>query len=118
MTDGSYSVEEIAQVVHEANRALQRINGDLVSSPWEECGAEMQASIIDGVRVVQSGATAKQSHENWVRFKIQHGWTYGKAKSEAEKTHPCLVDYEDLPESQRVKDDLFGAIVGALSADG
>lgn len=112
-----YQTEEIAQVVHEANRALQIVNGDPVSPSWDDLDPETRESAIDGVKVVQGGATARQSHENWVRFKVQHGWTYGEAKSDAEKTHPCLVDYDDLPADQRVKDSLFGAIVHALSED-
>ena len=33
------------------------------------------------------------------------------------KQHPCLVPYDDLPESQRRKDTLFFAIVTALSQE-
>lgn len=31
------------------------------------------------------------------------------------KTHPCLVEYENLPPEQRAKDHLFKAIVDALA---
>ena len=112
------SPETIARVCHEANRALQAAQADptiAVAAAWDDCGAEMQASAVDGVRAVMGGADSRASHENWVRFKTDHGWTYGLLKDETRKEHPLLISYEELPESQRVKDDLFGAIVQALS---
>lgn len=108
----------IARVVHEANRALQIEQADpsiSPASPWDECSEEMRASAVDGVKNVIEGATPEESHENWCRFKRDHGWVYGERKSEADKTHPCLVPYAELPEHQQVKDHLFGAIVGALA---
>lgn len=110
-----YQVEHIAQVCHEANRALQIINGDPVSPLWGDLDEETRNSAIDGVVKSLEGATAKEMHENWVKFKVQHGWTYGEAKNDAEKTHPCLVAYEDLPAEQQIKDSLFSAIVRALT---
>lgn len=111
-------VRGIARVVHEANRAVQMVQADSsipVSRPWDDTDGETRSSAIDGVQAVLDGADSKQSHENWVSFKRAHGWIYGPVKDEANKTHPLLIPYEDLPEAQRVKDDLFGAIVRALS---
>jgi hypothetical protein len=42
---------------------------------------------------------------------------HGEVKDAAAKTHPCLVDYADLPHEQKVKDDLFAAVVGVLAAE-
>lgn len=39
---------------------------------------------------------------------------YGPEKDAIRKTHPCLVGYLSLPEAQRRKDDIFGAVVRAL----
>lgn len=46
------------------------------------------------------------SHVNWCRYKKEEGWAYGPAKREDLKQHPCLVNYEQLPESQRKKDEV------------
>jgi hypothetical protein len=111
------SPNQIARVVHEANRALQIEQADPsipISRPWDDTDAETQASAVDRVRAVLEGADPERSHENWVRFKTDHGWTHGPVKDETLKQHPLLIPYDQLPESQRVKDDLFGAIVGAL----
>lgn len=108
-------VQVIAEVCHQANRVIQRHNGDLISLPWDEESAETRASVVDGVQNVISGATPEQSHENWLQFTNNHGWRYGAVKDEEAKTHPLIVPYADLPPEQKVKDALFVGIVKALS---
>jgi hypothetical protein len=112
-------VEQIARVCHEANRAYQRELRDPaipVAPPWDECTHEFRLGVQDGVRVVLAGATPEEGHENWCRFKREHGWVYGARKDEDLKTHPCLVAYADLPEADRRKDHLFHGIIRALGA--
>lgn len=105
----------VAEVCHEANRAMQRHLDDPVSEPWESLDEETKESAIDGVANARGGASPRQSHENWMKFKLAHGWEYGEEKSLEHKTHPLLVDYDDLPPEQQLKDKLFLAIVRALS---
>ena len=47
---------------------------------------------------------AKNTHEVWAAQRIAEGWQYGSERNDAGKLHPCLVAYEDLPESERVYD--------------
>lgn len=77
----------------------------------------MKASEIarEGVEKALDGATPEDLHQSWCDFKAADGWVYGEVKDAEAKTHPCLVPYEELPEEQRIKDDLFKAVVGALS---
>jgi ryanodine receptor 2 len=35
---------------------------------------------------------------------MNQGWVYGKERNDALKQHPCLVAYEELPESEREYD--------------
>jgi len=44
---------------------------------------------------------AKNVHEVWAKNRMLEGWTYGPVRDDALKQHPCLVPYEDLPESER-----------------
>ena len=44
---------------------------------------------------------AKNAHDVWARERINQGWTYGPARNDAKKEHPCLVPYEELPESEK-----------------
>lgn len=110
--------DQIARVVHEANRAVQIEQGDPtipVSPHWDDLDTETRASATEGVQGVLNGNTPEQSHESWTKFKVDHGWTLGPVKDEAKKEHPLLVPYADLPPAQQVKDALFVAIVNALS---
>ena len=111
------AIEDIARVCHEANRALQTILREETNPPWEKCDIELQNSAVDGVFNVLDGAGPEQSHGNWLKFKAEHGWTYGPVKDFNKKEHPCFVPYAELPPEQKVKDELFVSIVNALSQD-
>lgn len=47
---------------------------------------------------------AKNVHEVWAQGRIAQGWTYGEKRDDEKKTHPCLVAYEELPESEKEYD--------------
>ena len=44
---------------------------------------------------------AENAHDVWALSRIKEGWTYGEKRDDAAKTHPCLVPYNDLPESEK-----------------
>lgn len=46
-------------------------------------------------------------HNKWCRDKISQGWIYGKIKNETYKTHPCLIERDKLPLTEKYKDELF-----------
>jgi hypothetical protein len=112
----AYSDEQVARVCHEANKALQYIHGDPApSQPWDCESDETRQSAIDGVSSVRRGTTPRELHESWMAFKREHGWVYGPEKDPEARTHPCMVDYDALPQEQRDKDQLFFMIVTALT---
>ena len=47
---------------------------------------------------------AKNVHDVWAQSRIKQGWTYGEERSDALKTHPCLVPYEELSEVEKAYD--------------
>jgi len=47
---------------------------------------------------------AANTHEVWAAGRIKDGWACGKTRDDENKTHPCLVPYEDLPESEKEYD--------------
>ena len=47
---------------------------------------------------------AKNVHEVWAQNRINEGWTYGPTRDDVERKHPCLVPYEELPESEKEYD--------------
>lgn len=44
---------------------------------------------------------AENAHDVWAAKRIADGWTYGAKRDDDAKTHPCLVPYADLPESEK-----------------
>ena len=44
-------------------------------------------------------------HDRWCRFMSLYNWRYGPVPDHEHRFHPMLVPYEDLPESERRKDD-------------
>lgn len=51
-----------------------------------------------------SEVLAKNTHEVWAAGRIKDGWTYGEKRDDGKKQTPCLVPYEELPESEKEYD--------------
>ena len=47
---------------------------------------------------------AKNTHDVWAVGRMNEGWIYGEKKDDTVKTTPCLVPYEDLPDSEKEYD--------------
>ena len=47
---------------------------------------------------------AANTHDVWAVGRINEGWTYGEKRDHHEKKHPCLVPYDDLPDSEKEYD--------------
>ncbi len=47
---------------------------------------------------------AKNTHDIWAIGRISEGWIYGTVRDDKLKTTPCLVEYEELPESEKEYD--------------
>ena len=47
---------------------------------------------------------ARNVHDVWAQGRIAEGWTYGEQRDDKQKTHPCLVPYEALPDAEREYD--------------
>ena len=44
---------------------------------------------------------AENTHEVWAAGRIAQGWTYGPVRDDEKKETPCLVPYNELPESEK-----------------
>ena len=114
-TSGNLTVEQIARLCHEVNRAYCQSIGDDSQPAWEAAPNWQRESAINGVRFhLENDVTPEQSHENWMREKAAAGWTYGPVKDPEKKQHPCMVPYAELPLEQRTKDYLFKAVVDTV----
>jgi serine phosphatase RsbU (regulator of sigma subunit) len=60
---------------------------------------------------------ARVEHIRWCWEKRLDGWRYGKTKDPVRKTHPSLVDYEELDESEKDKDRELVKLIPAFLHD-
>lgn len=47
---------------------------------------------------------AENVHEVWAKNRMEEGWIYDTRRDDIKKTHPCLVPYDQLPESEKEYD--------------
>lgn len=47
---------------------------------------------------------ARNVHETWAIGRLNEGWTYGPERNDTLKQHPCLINYDELPESEKEYD--------------
>ena len=111
------ALEPIACAAHMANRAYCIAQGDTSQPLWEDAPEWQKSSARNGVRAILTNpdTTPEQSHEGWLKQKTEEGWKYGAVKDPDKKEHPCFLPYAELPESQRMKDAIFGATVRSMA---
>ena len=47
---------------------------------------------------------AENTHNVWAAQRVADGWTYGSHRDDDQKTHPCLIPYDELPDSEKQYD--------------
>lgn len=93
----------IAQIRHIGWVAYQIAAGQ----PYNEViNGDQLESLLDGIRFQDEHPdnTPEQNHDNWMRMKIEQGWVFGEVKDFEKKTHPDLVQFNELPEIEQRKD--------------
>lgn len=115
MTDMDQETKIIsaATAAHEVNRTYCQSIGDDSQQSWRDAPDWQKESAIAGVRALLANPnlTPKEQHELWTEHKKKDGWVYGEKKSPEKKTHPCMVQYADLPLAQRAKDIIYQTVV-------
>ena len=67
--------------------------------PVDISDVELDSSLMELVEVM-----AKNVHEVWAETRIKDGWRYGETRNDERLEHPCLIPYEELPDSEREYD--------------
>ena len=57
---------------------------------------------------------SENAHDCWATTRMAQGWTYGESRDDSLKQHPCLIAYDQLPESEKDLDRV--AVLGTLRA--
>ena len=103
------NVLKAAKACHDANRKYCKSIGDDSQPAWTKAEEWQQQSAINGVIHVMKNPDAKpeDSHSSWLSEKEADGWKYGEVKDVEKKEHPCFVPYDELPDEQKKKDEIF-----------
>ena len=67
-----------------------------IPKPIDTDGIELSEDLLQLTEVI-----AADVHEVWAVGRIKEGWTYGPERNDEKKTTPCLVPYDELPESEK-----------------
>lgn len=112
-------VINIARTCHNINKEYCEGHGDLTQLDFDLAPEWQQQSAIEGVIFIINNpdSSPEDVHNAWAATKLNDGWTYGEVKSEQHKTHPCLVEYDQLPLQQRIKDSLFSLVVKSFRGE-
>lgn len=70
-----------------------------IPQPLDTTGVELPEELNALVETM-----ARNVHEVWAAGRIAEGWVWGPVRDDAMKHHPCLVPYEELPDSEKEYD--------------
>ncbi len=116
ITGRLFEYEEVAKTAFGVNKAYCQSIGDNTHSDWDDAPSWIKESTINGVRyaIENNFPSPEEMHNNWLSEKLKNGWKYGEEKDADKKEHPCCLPYKDLPDSHKVKDYLFLAVVRSM----
>lgn len=75
---------------------MNKMDNEYIPSPIDTSDVKLPNELKDLTEVI-----AKNVHETWAVERIKEGWRYGKKRDDSEKTTPCLVRYDQLPEFEK-----------------
>jgi len=67
--------------------------------PLDTTGVVLSPDVLDLREML-----ANNAHEVWAQERMAQGWIWGEYRDDAKKMHPCLIPYEELPESEKEYD--------------
>ena len=68
-------------------------------NPMDTCDVVLPEELIKLTEQI-----AKNTHDVWAVGRMKDGWKYGDTRDDVNKLTPCMVEYEDLPESEKEYD--------------
>lgn len=108
--------EKIASIVHSVTMRFPRSDGSYPESwgniPYD---AQKQAAFaVERLDKVPIHRTPEELHQLWCELNERQGWVYGEKWCPINKTHPCMIPYEQLSDAQKLKDEIWGTLVPLL----
>ena len=96
-----------AEVAHALNNAVRYVQGDPVQEFTMERLDSLMRVIFDSFHnhdKTDTWPTPEEQHILWMESKKQDGWIHGNVLDPEAKTHPSLVDFDELSDLEQIKD--------------
>lgn len=102
-----------ARTAHSVMQCISEAIGEPVLPAWEQTATWYRASFTKQVEnVLYYGARTRSSHNKWVNRMKRRGWTQKDGPVDrVNKTHPYLMEYNDLPGWVKLKQKSLRAAV-------
>ena len=75
------------------------MNNNYTPTPVDTSDITLDAKLLELTELI-----AENCHELWAVGRYKEGWIFGETKDSEKKTNPCLVPYNELPESEKEYD--------------
>jgi RyR domain len=92
------NLKELCRELHELFSGVQ------VMSTYKPRPIDTTKVTLSDVQRALVEKLAANAHEVWAEKRVEDGWRYGGSRNDEDKTHPCLVPYDALPESEKEYD--------------
>jgi len=112
-----FDVLEVAKTVHAVTRAYSYAIGQAELPPeWEHLPNKEKALSKNLIAEAISHliCTPQELHETWVKEKCERGWIHGLERDYDNKKHPCLVEWAELPEEEKIRDQMIVTLIWEL----
>jgi hypothetical protein len=98
---------QIAYLIHNITSHIPRPDGSLVPL-WCDLPNEHKQHASEAVDEIMNSPsrTAEELHNLWMEPLVKNGWTKGEHNFDL-KQHPSIVPFNELPESEILKDELW-----------
>jgi hypothetical protein len=103
---------KIAEQAHNVNNVWTKEVGNDTRPEWHTLSQEDKEHYIHAVaNAIDSKLESPQeAHKQWSTWMLAQGWEFGEQYDREGKKHPNLRPYDQLPETEKVKDILFIAV--------
>lgn len=109
------NIELIAKICNNVIYEYCKSQYNFSETLWDIAPDWQKESAIRGVKfALENERTPEEMHEHWLVRMREEGWVYGHIMDSELKTHPCIQQYDELPEYQRTKCKLFKSVVNSF----
>ena len=108
------TARDIAHRINDVTCWIPRPDGSLPNE-WSELSDEQQNHAINAVKEIYNSEpkTAEELHELWMKPLLATSWKTGEYNI-IKRTHPCLMPFNELPDSEKLKDILWQKMTEAF----